>query len=274
MVLFGKHMHGTKTLEQEKTPIEKTKIELADSHCHLDMLDTESIKDSLEYGVSVMISNGGSTKSNLETLKIADKKHIFAAVGISPDYANIAEEEIAFNLELARSNREKLVAIGEVGLDLKIAKSFEEIAMQRTTFARFVDLAEELGIPVCVHSRNSMDEVLSILESKNAKKVQLHFFEGDTEQAKKAASLGYFISVPPVESSKRSRAIKDFPIEQIMAESDAPAAGAYPKDVERSVMIVAKAKGLEYEKAAEIIASNTKRFFNIGSHRLIRTVGS
>jgi len=268
-------MYGLKTLEQERNKIEKTKIELADSHCHLDMLDASTIKDAVEYGVSVMISNGGSTKANLDTLKIADEKHVFAALGIGPDFtAKITDEELKFNMELVRSNSGKVVAIGEVGLDFKMAKNFEEIALQRAVFEKFIGLAIDMDIPVCVHSRNAMDEVLDLLSEKKAKKVQLHFFEGNAAQAKRAAELGYFISVPPTESSKRSNAIKMFPIDQIMVESDAPAAGVTPKDVERSVMIVAKAKDLEFGKAAEIIVSNTKRFFNIGSNKFIRTGGS
>ncbi len=268
-------MYAFKTAVQEVSMLEKTKTELADAHCHLDMLDHASIEESLDYGVSIMVANGGSTKSNLEVLKLADQEHIFAAIGIGPDVAaSISEKELLFNVELAKANSGRIKAIGEVGLDFKIAKNAEEIERQKATFGRFIDLAIELDVPVCVHSRNAMEEVLEMLKERKAKRVQLHFFEGNEEQAKIVASRGYFISVPPQESSKRNRAIKEFPMSQMMAESDAPAAGSTPRDVEKSVMIIAKAKGIDYQKAAEEIVSNTRRFFKIGGHKLIRVTGS
>ncbi|MGC8622523.1 MAG: TatD family hydrolase [Candidatus Micrarchaeia archaeon] len=268
-------MYGFKTAVQEISMLEKSKTELADAHCHLDMIDQAKINESLEYGVSIMIANGGTTKSNLEVLKLADQKHIFAAIGISPDVAaSLSEEELSFNINLARANAKSIKAIGEIGLDFKIAKNQNEVKKQKSVFEKFVELAIELDVPVCVHSRNAIEETLRILKERNAKKVQLHFFEGDEEHAKIAAENGYFISVPPQESSKRNRAIREFPISQIMTESDAPAAGSSPKDVEKSVMIIAKAKGIDYQKAAEQTVSNTKRFFKIGGHKLIRIAGS
>jgi TatD DNase family protein len=264
-------MYGAKTLEIERDTQERTNVELADAHCHLDMVDANAIASSKAYGVSVMITNGGSMKANMETLRIADGKHVFAAIGMGPEEAvNAGEEEVEFSLGLVRKNKGRIVGVGEVGLDYKIADSFERVALQKTVLERFIDIAAELGIPISIHSRNAMDDLLKLLEEKKAEKVHLHFFEGDVAQAKTAASRGYFISVPPIESSKRNRAIKEIPIEQLMAESDSPAAGALPKDVEKSVMIIAKAKGIDYARAAEITTANTKRFFNIGRQNLMR----
>ena len=73
------------------------------------------------------------------------------------------------------------------------------------------------------------------------------------------------ISVPPGQSARRRKAIKALPLELIMVESDAPAAGSTPRDVERSIGIVAEAKGLSFERAAEATSLNTKKFFNIHS---------
>ena len=264
-------MHGVKTIEISRESLKKEKVELADAHCHLNMLYEGAVADSVAAGVTVMVTNGGSTRANMEVLKRADGKHVFAAVGIGPDEAMVIDDdEVNFNIQLAKDNRDKIVGIGEIGLDYEIASSFEKVAAQKTVFKKFVDLALELDLPVSVHSRKAMDDVLRILKEEGARKVHLHFFEGDAAQAKVAAERGYYVSVPPMESSKRSNAIKHVPIEQIMSESDAPAAGSLPKDVERSVVIIAKSKAIEYQKAAEVTVANTRRFFNIGKQNLIR----
>lgn len=250
------------------------KTELADAHCHLDMLGSdEVVAESLGYGVNIMVTNGVDTMSNVKTLSIADGRHVFPALGIDPQHAvSMLDDEVKFNLDMIRSNRDRIVAIGEVGLDYVISESPAQLAMQHKVFESMIDIALELGKPISVHSRRAIGDVLDILEEKGVKKAHVHFFEGDEEHAARVMELGYMVSVPPQKSAKRSRVLKLVNPSNIMAESDSPAAGSSPKSVEESVKIIADSKGMSYDEAAAITTANTKRFFNIGSVIGIRKI--
>ncbi len=250
------------------------KIELADAHCHLDMFESnDAVSDALNFGVETMVTNGVDTMSNIKTLAIADGRHIFPALGIDPQHAvSMADDEIEFNLNMMRSNSGRIVSIGEVGLDYMISESPIQLARQHKVFEKMIGIALELGKPLSIHSRGAIGDVLDILKEKGVVMAHIHFFEGDEEQALRISDLGYMISVPPVRSGKRMKAIKVIRPDAIMAESDSPAASRTPRSVEDSIRIIADARGMDYEKAAALSTANTKRFFNIGSGIGIRKI--
>lgn len=255
----------TKQLIKENT-INVQLLEMADSHCHLDLIkDTHVIKYAIDSGVRTIITNGVDTKSNMRCLELADDRHIFALLGIDPEHAGLKDDELEFNINLARQNRNKIKGIGEIGLDYGKVKGSVPIARQKVVFGKFLDLAIELKVPVSIHSRDAMADVLHILEEKGIEHAHMHFFEGNIQQAKEVEKRGYMISVPPVKSEKRGKVIKEMAIDNIMAESDAPAVGISPRDVERSIGIVAEAKKIDFKKAADLLTQNTKRFFKIGT---------
>ncbi len=253
----------TKMLERDSETL--LKVELADAHCHLDLIhDSALIEDAIAYGVNTMITNGVDTASNIRSVGLADGKHIFAALGIDPEHAMLAsEDELNFNVGMIRSSASKIMAIGEIGLDYREAQSDSEKDWQKRVFETFLGVAEELHLPVSVHSRDALDDVIKMVSAHNPERTHIHFFEGDVKQVKEIEALGCMISVPPFESGKRSRAIKEIGLERIMAESDSPVAGATPRDVEKAVRNVASLKGISFERAAEALTRNTKSFFNI-----------
>lgn len=269
-------MYGNGALVQKTKQVgvgaqTKMAIEMADAHCHADMLTHEAIKEAVAFGVRTIITNGTSTKSNFKSIDIADRKNVFPALGISPDNAvSITEEELNFNIGMIKANADTISAIGEIGLDAKVPGGEIGFARQRHVFGLFLDLAVELGLPVSVHSRGTMKEVIDTLEEKKIERVHIHYFEGDENDAKRIAGHGWFVSVPPINSSKRERAIKVIPLAQLMAESDAPAIGSSPKDVEMSVRIIAGAKGVDFARAAEMVRENTKTFFNLRPKTILR----
>jgi TatD DNase family protein len=163
---------------------------------------------------------------------------------------------------MIRSNASRIIAIGEVGLDYKKAQSASEKDKQKRVFEGFLELADELHLPVSVHSRDALDDVIRMISAHDPERVHIHFFEGNSEQTKAIEELGCMVSVPPVESSKRGRAIKELGLGRIMAESDAPLVGATPRDIEKAVSSVAFLKGISFESAAEALTRNTKSFFN------------
>ena len=256
--------------EEEKLMQYKQKTETADAHCHIDLIqDSSIVNDAIAYGVHTIITNGVDTKSNMKGMELADNKHIFAMLGIDPEHANVQDDELEFNIKLIRQYSSKIVGIGEIGLDYGIVKNSIPVEKQKHTFGAFLDLAKELRLPVSIHSRNALDDVLHMLNEKTIDSAHIHFFEGNIQQAKEIEKNGYMISVPPVHSSKRSKVIKEIAIDNIMVESDAPVVGKSPKDIDISIRMVADVKKLEFEKAADILNQNTKRFFRIHTKTML-----
>lgn len=272
---FGNYMAAiAKQITSEDKSKYKTLVELADAHCHLYAFDGSAIADAVARGVATMISNGIDTKSNLKTLEVSDGRHVFPALGIHPDYAeNIGDDEIEYNIRLIRENKNIVKSIGEIGLDFTHANGIKGIEKQIALFETFIDLSNELNLPISVHSRDAMQQVLHILDEKDAHAVHLHFFEGNVDNAIEAARRGYMISVPPLKSGSRTSAIKAVPIGNLMAETDSPTANSSPSDVDKAVSIIADAKGMQYEDAAHILTENTKRFFNISTAKFMRNAG-
>lgn len=237
---------------------------MADAHSHLDLIsDIAAITDSIMYGVRTIVTDGVDIKSNMRALELADNKNIFAMLGIDPEHAGVSDEELDFNIKVIRQNSARITGIGEIGLDYGKVKEKVSVERQKKVFSAFLDLALELRLPVSVHSRDAIADVIHTLEEKKMKMVHIHFFEGSVQQAKEIEKRGWMISVPPINSSKRSKIIKEIAIDNIMVESDAPVVGAAPRDVERSIEIVAEAKRIEFKRAAELLTQNTKKFFGI-----------
>ncbi len=252
-----------RTKELVKQRVLADKRELADAHCHLHMLSAAQITTAIAYGVSTMITNGVDTASNIRSLELADNKHVFAALGVDPEHAlTMSDAEIDFNIRIIKSNASALVAIGEIGLDYAKAKEAAAIARQREVFGRFLDLAVELGMPASIHSRRAIDDVLAMTKERGVTRAHLHFFEGTAQHAREAVRRGYTLSVPPMHSAQRAEAIRNIDMRYLMAESDSPAAGKTPEEVENSVRLIANVRSMRFDEVAEIVVENTKRFFN------------
>jgi TatD DNase family protein len=251
----------------------KQKLELIDAHCHPDFLSDEELDIANSRGITALVVNGVDTKSNMSIMGERWRSGVFAALGVHPENAlKMADNEIDYNVNLVRANAKSVSAVGEIGLDYKFANSEKDRERQKEVFKKFVNLAIELDKPASVHSRDALDDVLDILGASAIKKAHIHFFEGNAEQAERVAKMGFMVSVPPMHSAKRMAAIEPIPISNIMAETDSPTAGMHVYDIDKSVMLIAKAKGMDFESCAVKIADNTKRFFNIGVHNLIRRI--
>ncbi len=246
----------------KSTSEEKMLIETADAHCHLDAVAPDLIMSAVHNGVKTMVTNGIDVASSIRALQISDRVNIFASIGIDPVHAVIAtKEQLEAITEMIRNNKNSIVGIGEVGLDK--GGGITKYESQKRVFSMFLDLANELNLPVSIHSRNAIEDVLSMLESKKVKKAHIHFFEGGIAHVRLIQRLGYMVSIPPVDSEKRRKVIKELPIDNIMLESDSPAASESPIGVREAMRIIAEAKGLSMGRVAEATTANTKRFFGV-----------
>ncbi|MEM4348323.1 MAG: TatD family hydrolase [Candidatus Anstonellaceae archaeon] len=236
----------------------------ADAHCHVESCSGPIPPDIL------IISCGTSHQTNLRNAKIAQEHpNVYICAGISPQEAirhkqikvSLVEWEEAIEKEIAPAG--KLVGIGEIGLDYYWGKTEEEKYLQHECFISQLQLAERLGLPVVVHSRQAEKECVEILENFNLHYL-LHCFSGDAATAAQATSKNGWISVPPLRSGRRKELISLIPPERILAESDAPAIGKSPSDTFESIKLIAEAKNWSVEEAKYRTLFNTISFFNIG----------
>lgn len=236
----------------------------ADAHCHLESCACPIPSDVL------IITCGTSHETNLRNAKIASEHpNVYLCAGISPQEAmkhkqvKVALVEWEETIEKGIAQSGKLVGIGEIGLDYHWGKTEEEKYLQHECFISQLQLAERLGLPVVVHSRQAEKECVEILENFNLRYL-LHCFSGDVATAKQATSSKGWVSVPPLKSGRRAEMVSVLPKERILAESDAPAIGKFPHDALEGIKIIAEAKSLPLEQAKHLTLFNTISFFNIG----------
>jgi len=201
---------------------------LVDTHCHLDdeAFDcdrAEVVKLFKSRGGAAIISNGTNLESNKKVLKIAEKyKIVKAALGLYPTDA-LQLKSIDKTLNFIRENRSKIIAIGEVGIDYFHVKDSKERAREGEIFKEVIKLANEIDLPLIVHSRSAESTVLEVLKLAKVP-VVLHFFCGSADDVKIAIDRGYYFSIPTsITQSKTMRKLaRRVPLDQILTETDAP----------------------------------------------------
>ena len=218
----------------------------------------------------------------------------YAAVGIHPDHASTyTDADIEEIRKLAADP--KAVAIGEIGLDFYYGTDDRE--EQQELFRKQIRLANELKMPIMIHSRDAHQLTMDILKEEGAfseerkawfpgrpaagggsepdARVQMHCFSGSPELALEYVKLGATISLGgPVtfkNGKKAAEVVRQVPIEYLLSETDAPYMAPEPlrgrpnrsEYIEHIVRRMAVIKGLDYEEAARILTENGKRFFGI-----------
>lgn len=258
------------------------KIEYFDSHAHYDdsKFDEdrkEIIQKMYDEGVTKIISAG----YNLESSKYASKltseyDFIYTTCGISPN--DIPEGEKEFYKELIEikelTKNEKCVAIGEFGLDYYWNKENKEY--QKRAFIEQINLANEVDLPIVIHSRDAISDTLEILKNNKVnRKGVFHCCMLNRELVKEALKLGFYISFAGPVTFKNSKnaqeIIKMVPNERFFIETDSPYLSPEPNRGKRNdsrnlkyiVEKIAKEKNIDIEKVAEISYKNAVEFFRI-----------
>ena len=245
-----------------------------DSHCHITYGDYEDIvkiiKHAKENGVYRMINNGTDAVSNMEVLEISAKhKEILPALGIHPEYASDYKKT---SIEFIEKNINKIIAIGEIGLDYHYENYNKD--QQKELFELQLKIAEKYKKPVIIHSRDATEVTIEILKKyKNVKGV-IHCFSGSLETAKIYLSLGYKLGIGGVltfKNSKLHNVIEELPLESFVLETDSPYLAPEPKRGEKNepayVKLVAEkiceVKRISIEELSIIIEKNIHDIFDI-----------
>jgi len=245
-----------------------------DVHCHLhdEVFDSdrdEVIKRALNCGVEIIITSTLNMRELEKALSIANKYDcIKVSAGFDPlNLSTLDAEEVAHEVKRLR---DKIVAIGEVGLDFFYVKG-EEREKQIEIFRFWINVASELKLPLIVHSRSAGKYAVEILVEEGYDKVLMHAFDGSSEWALKGASRGFMFSIPPsvIRSQQKVKLVKRIPIERLMVESDAPVLGPEPgkrnepSNVVVSAVKIAEIKRIDLNKVCEELYLNSKSFFRL-----------
>ena len=236
-----------------------------DFHCHLthrsfDRGLTKAVERMVEKNVFAL-NTGSNLEANKKTLEQCLRfKNLYAAIGLSPhDAMNSNLEE---NLEFIEHHAERIVAIGEIGLDHHHFKKHEEQKAQEKAFLAQLELAEKLQKPVVVHSRDAEEKAVEILASFKTPRV-LHFFLQPKLLAK-ALDAGLYVSIPTLKCKDQARAFENAPLDRILLETDSPyglntGASNEPSNVITSYERLAETKKMPLKEICVMIFDNFKK---------------
>ena len=229
----------------------------------------KEIEEAKTKNVSKMISNSTSFQSNEFNLRIQKSfPEVKAALGLYPlDALELNDAELEKAFKWFEHKATECIAFGEVGMDFKYAKTDSEKEKQEEIFRKFIFLAKKYNKPLIVHSRYAQSQVLKILESEKAEKFLLHSFVDSEKLMKQAAEQGYFVSVGMVvlENVEVQDRVKEFPLENILLETDSPIRfnreKAMPADIVRIAEKVAEIKKIPVWQVEEQVEKNFKSLF-------------
>jgi TatD DNase family protein len=204
-------------------------MKLIDAHIHLSDTEyaghiDELIADARNAGVVALVTNSMDLKTCQNDLELAEKYSglVYPALGIHPWNVNVLKEsELEQTIELIKSKRSVIKAIGEIGLDAKYETVWEN---QILIFDRMLRVAEDLELPVIIHSRGTTDKIIEMLPSYRLRGVLLHWFSYPLTTLSKAMDKGYFITEGPsaVYSSGIREVVEKVPLTHLLTETDGP----------------------------------------------------
>jgi TatD DNase family protein len=251
---------------------------MIDIHAHYDDDAFDSDRDELltslfnDKGVSKIINAGCNIETSLFAIKLAEKyDNIYATVGFHPSDVD-KFDEASFEKMKELIKHEKVVAIGEIGLDYHWVSDNKD--KQKAVFRKQLELAIENDMPVVIHERDAVADCLEIVLDYNVKGV-FHAFSGSKETAKILIDRGWYISFPGTVTFKNAKHPVEnalfLPEDRILTETDSPYLTAHPfrgKRNDSSYMRytlekIAEIRGTSFEHIERITEENAKRLFRL-----------
>ena len=248
---------------------------MIDTHCHLlkeyyPNLDN-TFKELKENNIDAVIVNGCDKTSNIEVLEIIKKYDIaYGAIGFHPtELTNIKEDDLKW-LEI-NLQKDKIVAIGEIGLDYHYENTDKE--KQKYFFKRQLLLAQKYNKPVIIHSRDAIQDTYNILSSVKVKGV-LHCYSGSLEMAKEFTKIGYFLGIGGIITFKNAKniieVIKNIDSKYILLETDSPylAPEPYRGQINSPVYLkyilekISEIKNIDYKEMEKMTNYNARCLFD------------
>lgn len=257
-----------------------------DSHCHLDGLDYQNLhKDvddvlikAVECEVKFVLAVATSLLGYKTMRKfIGERDNVAYSCGIHPLYL---EEKADISLLSSLASEEKVVALGETGLDY--FSSSTNKSRQQESFCKHIHIGRELNKPVIVHTRSARDDTLAILQTEYAQECGgvLHCFTEDRETATKLLDMGFYISFSGIITFRNAQELRDIvryvPLDRLLLETDSPYLApvphrgkqnqpAYIRDVAECVAML---KGIDMATLAAVTTQNFSTLFGLSFSHL------
>ena len=228
-----------------------------------------------ENNIGKVVNVGATFKGCKESIALAEKyDDVYAAIGIHPEKIDEINDDV---MEYLRQNasHEKVVAIGEIGLDYYWVKEEEQRKKQRIWFNKQMDLAKELEMPVIIHSRDAAEDTLNTIRLYNNSHVKgiVHCYSYSKEIAMEYVKMGWYIGVGGVVTFKNAKklveTVEAIPLESIVLETDCPYMAPVPHRGERNSSIflshvaekIAEIKNISVEEVEKVTYQNALNIY-------------
>ena len=204
-------------------------ISFIDTHCHLEMLQIpvqQALDDAQSVNVNYCITIGTDFDSLVKVWGLTQESpNVYGSLGIHPHHADQYCKEVEKQIKAFVRQSQKIVAIGEIGLDYYYMNSDKEC--QKEVFQNQIQLANELELPIVLHSRDAEDDTIEILQKyKPHQKGVAHSFTGSAEMAMQLVEMGWYIGVNGIVTFKNAQSVQKMvlkvPLENLLLETDAP----------------------------------------------------
>ena len=251
-----------------------------DSHCHLDRLKldpydgdlSKAIAEASHNKVDTMLCVAIDLEHIEDVLNIADNyEQVFASVGVHPGSIDCEEPTVQRLVDLSKRN--KVIAIGETGLDYYYGKDHKDIQLER--FKNHLEASKLTRKPVIIHTRDAKEDTLELINKYSDPQVAgvLHCFTEDLDMAQRAIEQNFYISFSGIVTFKNALELqsvaKALPLDRILIETDSPYLAPVPfrgksnepKYVPHVADFLAQLKGVTVEEIAEKTSENFKKLF-------------
>lgn len=249
-----------------------------DSHAHYDdeafNEDRETLLTSMQKnGIGTIINVGASIASTQSTIALTQQyPFLYGAAGVHPsETAELDEDKLCWLEQQCR--REKIVAVGEIGLDYHWPEP--DRALQKYWFEKQLELAARVNLPLIIHSREAAKDTLDIMKAHHTQDSRgvIHCFSYTKEIAQEYIAMGYYIGIGGVITFSNARKLKEaaaaIPIERILLETDCPYLAPVPNRGKRNSSLnlpyvaqeIAQIKGISREEVVSITCENAQRLF-------------
>lgn len=265
---------------------------MIDVHCHLNFHSFEKdydliIKQAVEAGIKKIINVGTKLDSSEQAVELAESyENLHAIVGVHPHHADKLEENWIDKLENIAKSSNKIVGIGECGMDYYSYRTNAVVdpKLQREVFVKQVELSLKLKLPLQIHNRLAGKDVVGVLLNYKNELLDtpgmFHCFSGSLEHLKRVLDLGFYVGfdgnitydgIAKGEDTKLSDLASYAPIDRIVTETDSPFLTPIPlrgsRNLPQNVIIVgqflAGLKKIPFEDLERITSRNAKKIFNI-----------
>ncbi len=252
---------------------------LIDTHCHLDFERFDEDRDAIvaraaEAGITRIIVPALQLENCTAVLRLTEQyEGVYAAVGIHPN-SSAAWEDGWINQIRAFAQHEKVVAIGEIGLDYHWDESPKTV--QHRALRMQLDLAAELDLPVILHNRESSADIVELLQQSPARKGVMHSFSASWQTAVSVLEMGFYLGFTGPVTFKKADELRAIvarvPADRLLLETDAPFLTPHPYRGKRNEPAyvayiadrVAAVRGVTVAELATQTTANAERLFGIG----------